>query len=56
MPIPYWTYEIRDNDTGLLLKTDGGFESESDAEMQAQLEAKASNIKNYHTRTFQPKG
>lgn len=50
----YWTYEIIDNDTKTVLKTDSGFESESDAELQASMEAKCDNIKNYHIRTFQP--
>jgi len=49
----YWAYEIRDNDTDTVLKTDTGFESESDAELQASMEAKADNIKNYYIRTLQ---
>ena len=49
-----WSYEIRDMETGNVLKTDFGFETESDAELQAVMEAKADNIKGYYIRTFQP--
>ena len=49
-----WSYEIRDNTTDEILKTDFGFETESDAELQAMMEAKADNIKGYYIRTFQP--
>ena len=41
----YWSYEIRDNDSHKILRTDTGFESESDAEQQAKMEANAENIK-----------
>lgn len=50
----YWSYEIRDNDSHKILRTDTGFESESDAEQQAKMEANAENIKNFYVRTIQP--
>lgn len=49
-----WAYEIRDNDSHDLLKTERGFETESDAELQAQMEIKVDNIKNCYIRTYQP--
>jgi len=48
-----WTYEVRDKDTDVLLLTEGGFETESDAETQAIMEAKLRNIKNFCIRTLQ---
>ena len=50
----YWSYEIRDNDSHKILRTDTGFESESDAEQQAKMEANTENIKNFYVRTIQP--
>ena len=50
----YWSYEIRDKDSHRILRTDTGFESESDAEQQAKMEANAENIKNFYVRTMQP--
>ena len=49
-----WSYEIRDIDSDAVLRVDSGYETESDAELQAQMEAKADNIKHYYIRTFQP--
>lgn len=49
-----WAYEICDKSSHTVLQTDRGFESESDAELQAAMEAKAENIKNFYVRTFQP--
>lgn len=49
----YWKYEIRDIDSDTLLKTETGFESESDAELQAKMDASLENIKNYYIRTIQ---
>ena len=48
-----WTYEIRDNETHQLLLDSKGFDTESDAELQAHMEIKARNIKNCYVRTFQ---
>ena len=48
-----WSYELRDVATHELLKKDSGFETESDAELQGNMEAKAENIKNYFVRTVQ---
>ncbi len=52
----FWSYDLLDNDTGNVLRTDTGFSSESDAELQASMEAKCDNIKNYSIRTYQPPG
>ena len=49
----FWTYEMYDRQTGALLKSDTGFETESDAELQANMDAKADNVKNYYIRTKQ---
>ena len=48
----FWTYEIRDNRTGTLLSTASGFLTESDAELQGNMDAKADGLKGYHIRTF----
>ena len=48
-----WAYEIHDNETDSLLMFDAGFDTESDAEIQGTMDAKAENIKNYYIRTFQ---
>lgn len=47
-----WKYEIYDSITDKLLKTDTNFTSESDAELQAKMDAKVENIKNYYIRTL----
>ena len=49
-----WAYEMLDKSSHTILRTDRGFDSESDAELQAAMEAKAENIKNFYVRTFQP--
>lgn len=49
----WWSYEIRDMETHALLKKDTGFETEEDAELQGQMDAKVDNIKNYYVRTLQ---
>jgi hypothetical protein len=50
----YWAYEIHDRDTDNLLAFETGFESESEAEFQATMDAKVENIKNFYIRTLQP--
>lgn len=50
----YWAYEIHDRDTDSLLAFETGFESESEAEFQATMDAKVENIKNFYIRTLQP--
>ena len=48
-----WGYEILDKDSDTVLMSDRGFETKEDAELQAKMEAKAENIKNYRIVTFQ---
>ena len=50
----YWSYEVRDKESDTVLFTDSEFETENDAECQADMEAKERNIKNYYIHTFQP--
>ena len=49
-----WVYEVRDQDTDTLLMTDRNFETESDAELQGTMDAKAVNLRNFYVRTYQP--
>lgn len=51
-----WTYEILDQETDEVLKTESGFDTESDAEMQAELEIKADRIRGCYIRTLQMPG
>lgn len=46
-----WKYEIRSNEDDSLLLEDFGFETESEAELQASMEAKVQNLKGYIIRT-----
>ena len=48
-----WAYEIHDKDSNDTLVTVSGFESESDAEQQATMDAQLHNIKNYYIRTVE---
>lgn len=50
----YWAYEIHDKDTDSLLVFETGFESESEAEFQATIDAKMKNMDNFYIRTLQP--
>ena len=43
-----WTYRIIDNDTGTVLMRREGFMSEEDAELQAFMDARLENVKNFH--------
>ena len=49
----FWKYEIYSRNDDSLLLSDGGFETEEDAELQADMEARCENIKNYYIRTMQ---
>jgi hypothetical protein len=49
-----WSYEVCDKGSDTVLFTDSEFETENDAECQADMEAKERNIKNYYIHTFQP--
>ena len=54
MPFRWWAYEIRDKDTHMVLKSDSEFDTEEDAGIQAEMDARVENIKNFYIRTFQP--
>lgn len=49
----YWMYMLIGKDTGTELLRNTGFETEADAEEQANMDAKARNIKNYRIMTRQ---
>ena len=53
--IENWKYEIRDKDTDSLLKSQSGFDSEADAEMQGEMDAAAIGIRNHYVRTLRIK-
>ena len=48
-----WAYQIIDSNTDAILREEGGFDTELEAELQAYMEIKADNIKNVYVRTFQ---
>lgn len=49
----YWAYEIRDA-SHAVLESEGGFESESDAELHAQIKVRLLHRSDIYIRTFQP--
>lgn len=52
-PYREWKYEVLDSDDDVLF-SEGGFETEEDAEWQANIEIKNKNLKDCHIRTCQP--
>ena len=51
-PFREWKYEVLDSDDNVLF-AEGGFETEEDAEWQANIEIKNENLKDCHIRTYQ---
>lgn len=47
-----WTYQIIDSQTDKVIRTDNGFENESDAETQARMEINADTIRGAYIRTL----
>ncbi len=49
----YWAYEIKDA-SHAVLESEGGFESEYDAELHAQIRVRLLHRSDVYIRTFQP--
>ncbi len=47
-----WAYEIIDDKSKKVVLRDTGFESESEAEYFANIDARIADIKNYSLRTY----
>lgn len=48
-----WCFEVIDTKTNQVLMSDNGFDSESEAEYYAKIDARAAKLTNYYVRTYE---